>query len=48
MATSNNNNQQRGKLSYEEAGRKGGEKTKNKHGKKHFKNIGSQGGNQSN
>ncbi|WYP26776.1 hypothetical protein NSQ54_01265 [Alkalihalobacillus sp. FSL W8-0930] len=41
------NNQGR-KMSYEEAGRKGGEKTKNKHGKKHFSEIGKNDHNNSN
>ncbi len=41
----NNNN---GNMSYEEAGRKGGEKVKQKYGKEHFEEIGKKGGQNSN
>ncbi|TWI54089.1 hypothetical protein [Halalkalibacter nanhaiisediminis] len=40
-----NNNQ---KMSYEEAGKKGGEKVKQEYGKEHFEEIGQKGGQNSN
>ncbi len=35
-------------MSYEEAGRKGGEKVKREYGKEHFEEIGRKGGKESN